>query len=118
MDVLGSCVLLWYCIFYSSLCLAITGTVITTIGYGNMYPVSNLGQLLTIVYAMVGIPLTLYVLASLGQQCCMSVRSRCASGGVALNDATAHEVRTLAHHCPVPFWCMQSGWRTHVRSYL
>ena len=55
------------CIFYSRLCSTATGTVITTIGYGNMYPVSNMGQLLTIVYAMVGIPLTLYVLASLGQ---------------------------------------------------
>jgi hypothetical protein len=98
----------FYCgivIIYSPLCASVTGTVITTIGYGNMYPVSNTGQLLTIVYAMVGIPLTLYVLASLGKQCRMNVRSRSASG-VAPNDATVLKVHTLSRYCSVLFWCM------------
>ncbi|VDK89073.1 unnamed protein product, partial [Onchocerca ochengi] len=49
----------WGSIFYSL-------TVYTTIGYGNIYPVTPFGRLLTLIYAFIGIPLTLYSLIALG----------------------------------------------------
>jgi hypothetical protein len=42
------------------------GTIITTIGYGNMAPLKFEGKLLTMVYALIGIPLMLFVLSRLG----------------------------------------------------
>ncbi|XP_047738942.1 potassium channel subfamily K member 18 [Hyalella azteca] len=41
-------------------------TVITTIGYGNMAPVTPEGRLFCILYGFIGIPLTLSVIAALG----------------------------------------------------
>ncbi|CAG9534310.1 unnamed protein product [Cercopithifilaria johnstoni] len=49
----------WGSIFYSF-------TVYTTIGYGNIYPVTTLGRLLTLIYAFIGIPLALFSLIVLG----------------------------------------------------
>ncbi|KAL3990979.1 Ion channel family protein [Acanthocheilonema viteae] len=49
----------WGSIFYSL-------TVYTTIGYGNIYPVTAIGRLLTLIYAFIGIPLTLFSLIALG----------------------------------------------------
>ncbi|GMR33491.1 hypothetical protein PMAYCL1PPCAC_03686, partial [Pristionchus mayeri] len=42
-------------------------TVYTTIGYGNIYPVTTAGRVATIIYAFIGIPLTVICLYSLGQ---------------------------------------------------
>ncbi|XP_050689065.1 potassium channel subfamily K member 15-like [Eriocheir sinensis] len=42
-------------------------TVLTTIGYGNIAPTTAGGRVFCIVFALVGIPLTLTVLANLGQ---------------------------------------------------
>ncbi|XP_041973173.1 TWiK family of potassium channels protein 7 isoform X1 [Aricia agestis] len=47
-------------VFFSS-------TVLTTIGYGNIVPVTFWGRLFCIAYALVGIPLTLTVIADLGR---------------------------------------------------
>jgi len=43
------------------------GTVFTTVGYGNIYPTTTLGKLLTIAYASVTIPLVLIFLDALGK---------------------------------------------------
>ncbi|KAF2353425.1 Potassium channel domain, partial [Trinorchestia longiramus] len=41
-------------------------TVLTTIGYGNMAPVTTGGRLFCILFGFIGIPLTLSVIAALG----------------------------------------------------
>jgi len=47
--------------------LFFTTTVITTIGYGHLVPVTLEGKLFCIVYALFGIPLTLITMADLGK---------------------------------------------------
>ncbi|KAB0795101.1 hypothetical protein PPYR_11940 [Photinus pyralis] len=43
------------------------GTIYTTIGYGHMFPTTNTGMALTIVYAIIGIPLFLIALTDFGK---------------------------------------------------
>ena len=40
-----------------------SGTVITTIGYGQQTPLSTTGRVFCMIYALVGIPLTLLLLS-------------------------------------------------------
>ncbi|XP_059083027.1 TWiK family of potassium channels protein 7-like isoform X2 [Tigriopus californicus] len=47
-------------VFFSS-------TILTTIGYGNIAPVSTAGRVFCILFAIVGIPFTLSVIADVGQ---------------------------------------------------
>ncbi len=37
------------------------------LGYGNLYPITMLGRFVTIIYGLLGIPLTLYYLAEVGK---------------------------------------------------
>ncbi|XP_072029179.1 potassium channel, subfamily K, member 16-like [Amphiura filiformis] len=46
-----------------------TTTVVTTIGYGNMTPSTNLGRSMCIWFAFIGIPLMAWLLAEVGIQC-------------------------------------------------
>ncbi|XP_051860547.1 trichohyalin isoform X1 [Drosophila albomicans] len=55
-------------------CIIYCWTVITTIGYGHITPKSYMGRILTIVYAIIGIPLFLIVLADLGKLFTRSVK--------------------------------------------
>ncbi|XP_063988334.1 uncharacterized protein LOC135168265 [Diachasmimorpha longicaudata] len=42
-------------------------TVVTTIGYGHIYPTTSTGQAMTIIYAIFGIPMFLIILADFGK---------------------------------------------------
>ncbi|XP_050690696.1 TWiK family of potassium channels protein 18-like isoform X5 [Eriocheir sinensis] len=50
----------WKAMFFCS-------TITTTIGYGHMYPRTNAGRALTIVYAILGIPIFLILMADFGK---------------------------------------------------
>ncbi|XP_059154861.1 potassium channel subfamily K member 18-like [Physella acuta] len=50
--------------FVSSLLYCVS--LITTIGYGNIVPLTPIGQFATIIYSIIGIPLTLFYLAMVG----------------------------------------------------
>ncbi|KHN88398.1 TWiK family of potassium channels protein 18 [Toxocara canis] len=51
---------MWGALFY-------VGTLFTTIGYGNIAPRTAYGQALSIVYALIGIPLVLAILSQFGR---------------------------------------------------
>ncbi|VDN43784.1 unnamed protein product [Gongylonema pulchrum] len=42
-------------------------TVVTTIGYGNPVPVTQLGRMMCIIFSLFGIPLTLVTIADIGK---------------------------------------------------
>lgn len=42
-------------------------TVITTIGYGHMVPVTPIGKIVTMIYAVIGVPLFLLYLSNIGE---------------------------------------------------
>lgn len=54
--------------------LFFTFTVYTSIGYGNIVPVTSFGRILTIVYAAIGIPLCFLLLAELGRRFTVAIK--------------------------------------------
>ncbi|GAB0093381.1 TWiK family of potassium channels protein 7 [Sergentomyia squamirostris] len=71
-------------VFFSS-------TVITTIGYGNIVPVTTSGRIFCMCFALIGIPLTLTVIADWGR-------------------LFATAVSTIAKNLPsMPKWCRAKG---------
>ncbi|XP_076053851.1 TWiK family of potassium channels protein 7-like [Oratosquilla oratoria] len=68
----------WSWTFSNSLLL--TMTIMTTIGYGHIYPVTTWGQIFCIIYAIIGCPLLLVFLANIGDAMANSfvyIYSRC-----------------------------------------
>ncbi|XP_078377565.1 TWiK family of potassium channels protein 7-like isoform X3 [Oculina patagonica] len=53
-------------------------TVVTTIGYGNLAPTTTGGRMFCIVYALIGIPLTLMLLAVVGNHIVHYLNGACA----------------------------------------
>ncbi|KAK6754068.1 hypothetical protein RB195_013210 [Necator americanus] len=51
--------------FWTALLFA--GTICTTIGYGHIYPITNAGKIITMIFALFGIPLMLLVLQDIGK---------------------------------------------------
>ncbi|PAV80832.1 hypothetical protein WR25_17073 isoform A [Diploscapter pachys] len=47
--------------------LLYAGSICTTIGWGNIFPVTNAGRILTMIYSLLGIPLVLVLLQDLGK---------------------------------------------------
>ncbi|XP_054269562.1 TWiK family of potassium channels protein 7-like [Macrosteles quadrilineatus] len=64
-------------------------TVLTTIGYGNITPSTMEGRLFCMMYALVGIPLTLSVLADLGSLLASSLPSMPEASGLKRSLASA-----------------------------
>ncbi|GAB1607466.1 potassium channel subfamily K member 16-like [Argonauta hians] len=52
--------------FSGSFCFVVT--TVTTIGYGVMAPVTDIGKVVVIIYALIGIPLTLIMLGHIGDK--------------------------------------------------
>ncbi|XP_068755615.1 TWiK family of potassium channels protein 7-like isoform X2 [Montipora capricornis] len=53
-------------------------TVVTTIGYGNLAPVTFVGRMFCVLYALIGIPLTLMLLAVVGNHIVHYLNEACA----------------------------------------
>ncbi|XGW02884.1 hypothetical protein V3C99_014706, partial [Haemonchus contortus] len=58
--------------FWTALLFA--GTICTTIGYGHIYPITNAGKVITMVFALFGIPLVLLVLQDIGKLLTISMK--------------------------------------------
>jgi len=49
-------------------------TIVTTIGYGNIAPATAVGKVATVVYGLIGIPVTLYLLSVIGKFLTVSLK--------------------------------------------
>uniref|UniRef100_A0A914NVB2 Potassium channel domain-containing protein n=1 Tax=Meloidogyne incognita TaxID=6306 RepID=A0A914NVB2_MELIC len=54
-------------IFKKFLGIFFTSTLLTTIGYGNLVPVTSLGRMFCIFYALFGVPLILITVTDIGK---------------------------------------------------
>jgi len=100
-----------------------TVTLVTTIGYGHINPVTPLGKIVCIVYAILGIPFTLVFLSALVQRLLAPAFSLLSKLLTKLSNFDHLEVRLLhlgsmwvfsiltAFIIPsVAFWSLEPGW--------
>src|SRR4051794_24560733 len=66
MGYLGRLILCWYNLYNNWFVFNNIYPIIGCIGYGSIYPVTTGGQVATIFYAMIGIPLTISILNDWG----------------------------------------------------
>ncbi|XP_024080681.1 TWiK family of potassium channels protein 7-like isoform X2 [Cimex lectularius] len=70
--------------------IVFSATTCLTIGYGNIRPVTSIGKMLSVVYAVIGIPLFLILMATLGKTIITQLRK------------LLHKIRMCSRGCFLP----------------
>ncbi|XP_032222964.2 TWiK family of potassium channels protein 7 isoform X2 [Nematostella vectensis] len=81
-------------------------TIVTTIGYGNLAPVTTGGRMFCIIYALIGIPLTLMLLAVVSTVIVQKLNDACAYvvGYIRKNFYKGYEFEAASGEINAPVW--------------